>query len=1036
MRNRNNRTILIIAAGCFASLMAARSAYAGAVVNKTITTKTYSLTQFCNQLDGQWLGAIAASDGNIYFGSSTHSTTRGAMFFKFDPRTEALTPLCDDITHVCGEDPSKTTPQGKLHSNIVEHDGWLYMGTHYAVYTPAGAANYPGPHLVGYNLATGQFRDYGSMAACYTNYAGLALDPARRKIYMFITPVFEAPPPGSGAKLIRVDIDTGAREDMGLFISGGETVFDLFVDSTGDCWFMTLNNPRLYHTNAVARTTTMVQGNISANQVWRYVFPHPDGKRALAWKGDWYTTATVGVFDPLSPTSPEIDLFQSARGPYFACADTRRMYWTEGPQQDDPDDHLVSGAAEAGGQFSVMDYGMIIDQDGRKPWRLGGMASDGRGTIYMVGDWFNIAGDAGTLRDGAIRNTQQRLCVAHVGMPPAAAISGALTGAAGGTLAFDGSGSSDPDGSVSSWQWNFGDGATAAGQSASHTWSAAGVYMVTLTVTDDMGLTGTEIAQVVIGAVPDASGGAIGFASLAQRESRLAGQGTIAIARTGGAAGAATVSYSTAPGTAVEGVDYGAASGTLYWADGDGTTQMFTVPIYPGVAGKADATVLLALSGATGAQLGTSAAVLIIADPLMSGTLDSFTSGTIMLGSTTYSVMENAGSVMVPVYRDGASCNTILVGYATANSTGAAGVDYTAVSGTLVWVAGDTASKTITIPIIDNSIPQTNRTFTITLINPQGAAAVGSPSSATITIIDDDKPGTVQLSATNYSVMQHAAYASIPVTRTGGSLGAVSVQYSTSNGTGIAGIDYVAASGSLSWASGDSASKTFKVYPIAGTLVASNKTVTLRLSGVTGGATLGRNRSTLTIVNDNQPGTLAFIAGTFSGPENSGTIALTVSRTGGMRGVATVSYAAADGTAKAGVNYLLAAGSLTWADGDSANKNIAVTLIDDGARLGDAAFAVTLSNATVAALGAQSSAAGVIIETDVIYGDANMDGKFSLADLNTVVDWILLRTPPPVRGMAAFTTADVNGDQKVDLMDLNIMVDKLLLRIPKFPVEP
>jgi formylglycine-generating enzyme required for sulfatase activity len=70
-----------------------------------------------------------------------------------------------------------------------------------------------------------------------------------------------------------------------------------------------------------------------------------------------------------------------------------------------------------------------------------------------------------------------------------------------------------------------------------------------------------------------------------------------------------------------------------------------------------------------------------------------------------------------------------------------------------------------------------------------------------------------------------------------------------------------------------------------------------------------------------------------------------------------------------------------------------------------------------------------------LYGDANQDGTFALGDLNTLVDWILMRTATPAVGSQAFINADVNGSGTVDLQDLNLYVDRLLMRITKFPVE-
>ncbi|MCU1432903.1 MAG: hypothetical protein JWP95_2008 [Actinotalea sp.] len=70
------------------------------------------------------------------------------------------------------------------------------------------------------------------------------------------------------------------------------------------------------------------------------------------------------------------------------------------------------------------------------------------------------------------------------------------------TASFDGRGSSDPDGTVVSHAWSFGDTTSGSGSTTSHAYAQAGTYTVTLTVTDDKGATGTTSQSVTVSAPP------------------------------------------------------------------------------------------------------------------------------------------------------------------------------------------------------------------------------------------------------------------------------------------------------------------------------------------------------------------------------------------------------------------------------------------------------------------------------------------------------------------------------------------------------
>jgi len=84
--------------------------------------------------------------------------------------------------------------------------------------------------------------------------------------------------------------------------------------------------------------------------------------------------------------------------------------------------------------------------------------------------------------------------------PPVAVAGGPYQGATGQPIQFNGSGSSDPDGNALSYAWDFGDGGTATGVTASHTYAGAGNYIATLTVTDNgsPSLSDSDVASVQV----------------------------------------------------------------------------------------------------------------------------------------------------------------------------------------------------------------------------------------------------------------------------------------------------------------------------------------------------------------------------------------------------------------------------------------------------------------------------------------------------------------------------------------------------------
>jgi hypothetical protein len=246
----------------------------------------------------------------------------------------------------------------------------------------------------------------------------------------------------------------------------------------------------------------------------------------------------------------------------------------------------------------------------------------------------------------------------------------------------------------------------------------------TVSVLDDVLVEGSETVQLTMGSstatltildddVATGPPGTIQFSAAAYSVGEAGGSATITATRTGGSAGQLSASYATSNGSA-SAADYGPASGTLTWVDGDTSPKTFSVPIVNDTLVESSETVQL--------TLGTSSATLTIVDDDTAGQ-----PGTIQFSAASYSAGEASGQATITAQRVGGSAGPLSAAYSTANGTATA-ADYTAASGTFTWADGDASPRTFTVPIANDALVEGNETVQLLL----GSA------SAVLTIVDDD----------------------------------------------------------------------------------------------------------------------------------------------------------------------------------------------------------------------------------------------------------------------------------------------------------
>ena len=407
-----------------------------------------------------------------------------------------------------------------------------------------------------------------------------------------------------------------------------------------------------------------------------------------------------------------------------------------------------------------------------------------------------------------------------------------------------------------------------------------------------------------------------------------------------------TVVYATADGTAVEGADYTAVTERTLRFEAGETAKTIEVETVDDGTQESTENFRVKLSNPAGATLSDDEGTGTITDN------DGSVSVPALSIADAAPVVEG-GTSRFEVTLSASSAQVVTVVYATADGTAVEGADYTGVTGTLRFEAGETA-KTIEVATVDDGTQESTENFGVKLSNPNGATL--SDDEGTGTITDDDAPP--ELVIDDAPPVSEGETAEFTVRLSAASGVAVTVSYRTVDGTAVEGADYTGVTGTLRFEPGETA-KTIEVATVDDGTRESTENFGVKLSNPNG-ATLSDDEGTGTITDDDAPPELVIDD---APPVSEGETAEFTVRLSAASGVAvTVSYRTVDGTAVEGADYTGVTGTLRFEAGETA-KTIEVATVDDGTQESTENFGVKLSNPNGATL-SDDEGTGTITDDD------------------------------------------------------------------------
>ena len=297
------------------------------------------------------------------------------------------------------------------------------------------------------------------------------------------------------------------------------------------------------------------------------------------------------------------------------------------------------------------------------------------------------------------------------------------------------------------------------------------------------------------------------------------------------------------------------------------------------------------------------------------------------------------------------------VDYATVDGTATAGADYTTTSGTLTFAPGETA-RTVSVPLIDDTVEDDGETFTLTLSNAVGAFL--GDGEATGTILNTESPPEPDALT--------ATFEKVPSEHDGTNVFTFRVAFSEPVPTRYRVLrdqSFAVSGGQVKRArrvDGRADLREIHVEPSGH----GDVTVTLaggRACGTAGAICTADGKALSNTVTATVQGPVTLAVADARAKEGTDTtigFAVTLSRA--ASGAVTVDYATSDGTARAGEDYAAASGTLTFAAGETA-KTVAVAVLDDAVDEGEESFTLTLSSPSGAVI-ADGSATGTIENDD------------------------------------------------------------------------